>query len=205
MRGIKILCTALAVICVICANLPAQGGIKGGFDTSQFYSVKPAGLDQNWITGFQLGLFVDIMKPSSYVQIRPELIYIRKGTKLSFTEPYSVAKIKIDYLELPVLAQFNLLPNKTINPYIIAGPYVALRTWAKRLTENSTSIKEDIKDLVEPWDFGLIGGVGVEYKMDHTLDRILLEVRYEWGLTDIDKSTDRAKNNSFLFSVGVGF
>lgn len=208
MRGIKILCTALAVICVICANLPARGGVQGGFNLSEFYSVKPTGMNEKWMASFQVGVFFDLLKIASYVEVRPEVMYIQKGSKMSYMEGADQVnlKVKIDYIEVPVLLKINILPQRTLNPYVIAGPYWAYRSRAK--SENDIGgilTKVDIKDETKESDFGLIGGLGLEFKLGKIPKNISLEARYEIGLVDIFPGTEKAKNNSFVFNAGICF
>lgn len=209
MRGIKILCTALAVL-LVCTNLSAKEGInwgiKGGINSSQFHSMVPTDFNQARLDGFQVGLFVNSFKLSSYLQIFPELIYIRKGNKKSVIEKGTVVKTELDYLELPVLLKVNLIPNKKVNPYLIGGPYVSYRVRAKDIYYTFEIKKYDFKYRIKTLDFGIIGGAGVELKLGGTPDCILLEARYECGLINLDKMFyAKEKNSGFVFSIGMGF
>jgi opacity protein-like surface antigen len=208
MKSLKLMCMVLAVTVILSVNLSAQGGIKGGFNLSKFYSVDPSGLDQKYLAGFQIGVFKGFnITPT--IQIQPELFFIQKGSKVSYTfdSVEVTAKTKISYIEIPLLLKFNLRAGARVNPYVIAGPYVAFRTTAKEIAE-AGGVKEetDIKDDVKSTDFGLIGGLGLEFKLTDMPKCILVEIRYELGLADIAKSEDyKAKNSSIVFNVGVGF
>lgn len=209
MKGIKILCTALAVICVICANLPAQGGFKTSVNLSKSHSMEPSILEDQWSAGFQLGVFFNLLKITPYVELRPEVMYIRKGSKLLHMGATDATyTIKDDYIEVPVLLKVNFLPNNSVNPYFIGGTYWAYLTRAMNdidvagIHNETVNIKDDLKTS----DFGLIGGVGVEFKLGKMPKNILLEARYEFGMVDIYKGSDgRMKNSSIVFNVGFGF
>lgn len=119
----------------------------------------------------------------------------------------AIAKIRINYFEIPLLFKFNLKPATAVNPYLIVGPYVAFRSKATLTVEAmGQSEKEDIKEDIKSTDFGLIGGGGLEFKVGDMPKCILVEIRYELGLADIDKgASSKAKNSSIVFNVGVGF
>lgn len=207
MKSIKLMCVVLAVMFILTINLSAQGGIKGGFNLSKFYSIEPIGLEQKYLAGFQVGLFKGInISPS--VQIQPEIFFIQKGTKMSYTLDVVevIGKVKISYFEIPLLLKFNIKPETSVNPYLIAGPYVAFRTKATQTVESGgVKESEDIKDEVKSTDFGIIGGAGVEFKVGGLVKCVLAEIRYELGLADIVKDEDsKAKNSSIVFNVGVG-
>lgn len=204
----KLMCVVLVMTFILSVNLPAQGGIKGGFNLSKFYSVEPAGMEQKYLAGFQVGLFKGFnISPS--VQIQPEIFFIQKGSKVTYTldAVEVIGKVKISYFEIPLLLKFNIKPDTSVNPYLIAGPYVAFRSKATATVEAlGQTEKEDIKDQVKSTDFGIIGGAGLEFKVGGLLKYILAEIRYELGLADIDKgASTKAKNSSIVFNVGVGF
>lgn len=198
MRSIKKLFIAIAVILVISVSLPAQWGLKGGFESSKLHSLSSESevYEQNRLTSFQIGMFYSI-KTSSYLRICPELIYVRKGTKI-----VDEVNVNINYVEIPVLFQVILMPDKPITPYLIAGPYAAIRTRARN------SDGDDLNDVIKSGDFGLIGGVGAQFQLGSTRNRIFVEARYEWGLSNIiddDEDESTAKNGSFMFNVGISF
>lgn len=207
MKSLKLICVVLAVMLILTINLSAQGGIKGGFNLSKFYSMEPAGIDQKYLAGFQVGLFKGFsISPS--VQVQPEIFYIQKGSKMTMMidTVEAIYKIKISYFEIPILLKFNIKPDTSVNPYLIAGPYVAFRSKATATVEAlGQTEKEDIKDQVKSTDFGIIGGAGLEFKVGDMPKCILVEIRYELGLADIDKgASSKAKNSSIVFNVGVG-
>lgn len=208
MKSMKLMCVVLVMTFILSVNLPAQGGIKGGFNLSKFYSVEPAGMEQKYLAGFQVGLFKGFnISPS--VQIQPEIFFIQKGSKVTYTldAVEVIGKTRISYFEIPLLLKFNIKPDTSVNPYLIAGPYVAFRTKATQTVEaGGVKESEDIKNDVKSTDFGIIGGLGLEFKLADMPKCILVEIRYELGLVDIAKAADyKAKNSSIVFNVGVGF
>lgn len=209
MKGIKILCMAMAVIFVIGANLSAQGGLKTSFNLSKCTLLKPSTLgDDHWLAGFQIGVYFDLLKITPYIELRPEVMYIRKGTKLLEGSTDITNSIKEDYIEVPVMLKFNVFPKNNVNPYFVAGAYWAYLTRAKNDIDIGDDHDQtiDIKDDLKTSDFGLIGGVGVDFKLGKMPKTLSLEARYELGLIDIVLDDDvRIKNSSFVFNVGLGF
>jgi hypothetical protein len=204
MRGIKLLCTVLVMVFIFCVYLPAQGGIKGGINLPEFRSFDPDVYAHKNLTTFQVGVFYNLLRLTPYLHINAEVFYIRKGTEVTLLENnvQNIYKIKIDYLEIPVLLKINIMPNKFFNPYLIAGPYWAYRTRSKR---SGIGITIDFKDRTKSSDFGLVGGGGLEFKLgDRT--NFLAEFRYEYGFNDTDKDPNiKAKTSSYLVNIGFGF
>jgi hypothetical protein len=75
--------------------------------------------------GFAGGL-VAVLPVSPSFAIQPELMFTMKGEKTKLTE--TSATTKIDYIELPVLARFEMPAFGRVKPFVYGGPGVAYRT-----------------------------------------------------------------------------
>ncbi|HSB94345.1 MAG TPA: porin family protein [Flavitalea sp.] len=182
-------------------------GIKGGVNFSNFFidDVK----DNNVKTGLNLGLFAKL--PVSHgVSIQPELLYSSKGAKVSYNNPLvgGEYRFNLNYLELPVLAVFNLGKNFNIH----AGGYAAYLTSANVKSEDNGSSNESLIDFDEEqfnrFDYGLVGGIGFDIK------NVSIGARYNYGLNQIGEKNQsvissevlrNAKNNNISLYVGYGF
>ena len=106
-------------------------------------------------------------------------------------------------ITVPVMFQYNVIPNL----YLEAGPefgfLVSAKTKAKNETDNDVlNTSDDYKDDMKTFNFGL--GIGAGY---YFTDNIGLSARYIAGLSDIAKNPltgdDKRRNN--VFQVGLAF
>jgi outer membrane immunogenic protein len=182
---------------------PVRFGIKGGMNVSSL--TNQSGLDdQGSKIGFNAGVFANIPIASSF-SIQPEVLYSQYGDKFDETvlgNRYSFARHH-DYIAVPVMFQYNFIPNL----YVEAGPEFGFMVNAKEKLKNETNnntINEsgDYKDSLNKFNFGL--GIGAGY---YFTDNIGITARYVAGLTDIAKdrpsNSDAIRNN--VFQVGLAF
>lgn len=133
--------------------------------------------------------------PSPRFSVQPELQLVLKGA----ADNDSDSKVKLTYLEFPILALYRPPATGTVSPCFFAGPALGLLLSAKEGDD-------DIKDLVESTDFGLVFGAGIDVKTKGT-GIVNLSGRYTLGITDIEKEFDdyAVKNGAFLITVSYLF
>jgi len=178
-------------------------GIKAGMNVSSL--TDDAGLeDQGSKIGFNAGVFANIPVAESF-SIQPEVIYTQYGDKYDqvvLGNRYSRAR-HLDYVAVPVMFQYNFVPNF----YLEAGPEFGFMVSAKNKFKNETNnntISEtgDYKDSLNTFNFGI--GIGAGY---YFTDNIGITARYIAGVTDIYKDRvgdpDAVRNNTF--QVGLAF
>ena len=180
-------------------------GVKGGVNLSNLY-VDNAD-DENLKLGWNLGLYGKIPLTKG-LSIQPELIYSSKGAKLTYNN-FILGKgeyrFNLNYVEVPVLAVINLASNLNLQ----AGGYVSYLASAnvKDMNENGTieNAKELKADNFNRFDYGLVGGVGVD------VQNFTIGARYNYGLKEIGNSglsgqlTKNSKNSVVSVFVGFGF
>jgi opacity protein-like surface antigen len=91
--------------------------------------------------------------------------------------------------------------GKSWVPNIYAGPYLAFMLGAD-IDGN------DVKDAFKSTDFGLVVGVGLDFKLSEGNRMLELDFRYSMGITkiyDFDDLDIKAFNNGFQFLLGYGF
>ncbi|ESU22931.1 hypothetical protein FEDK69T_17100 [Flavobacterium enshiense DK69] len=159
-------------------------GIKGGLNisslTGDIENTKP-------LAGFNAGLFAEI-KVLKLLAIQPEVVYSTQGTAFDDFEGHSVESVKLDYINVPVLAKlyiFNLV-------YFEAGPQFGFLMNAKQGSV-------DYKDKVEDTDLAVAAGLGVSFA-----DKFRANGRVNFGTTDIYKS-DTADVKSMTVQVGLAY
>ncbi|MFH1422136.1 MAG: porin family protein [Planctomycetota bacterium] len=163
-------------------------------------------------TGVALGGFA-VFKVNDNFSIQPELLYTQKGNGIKFSyeevnfigfdefgipnyETVTVTekfKVKLDYIEIPVLAKYLISPGENVCPFIFGGPSIGILMGAK---VDSEDIKSDCNSL----DIGLVLGGGVELESGVSID-----LRYDMGMTkvfDFEGGDNKEKNTVISLMVG---
>lgn len=139
--------------------------------------------------GIYGGVFANIPVASSF-SVQPELLYNGMGAKF---EGLSDVRLNLDYISVPVMLQYNLLPEL----YVEAGPQFSFAI-NKKVKGDAGSA--DVDDLFKGFDLGI--GLGAGYYFDQKFG---LTARFVVGVTDIAENNpgDAIRNN--LFQVGVAY
>jgi len=126
-----------------------------------------------------------------------ELYYIRKGGKLKAGNPLTTneSALHLNTLELPVLARFNI--GKF---YMNAGPSIAYNfSGNRKIADQSTKLSfSNSTEGFKRFDAGIQMGGGVEFPLKQR--RIALDVRYNYGLTNIAYNKEMY-NRALMISV----
>lgn len=164
-------------------------GVKGGFNFAEINgSDKEVLGDISRYKAWHAGLFLQIAL-SDFISIQPELLYSRKGYERSDST------FRFDYLEVPVLAVFNLTDNISIH----LGPQVASMVSAQE------EDKEVNLERYNTFDYGVAAG------FEGRISRFRVGGRYALGFADLIK-TDKAgrsvsydiKPAAFQVYIGIG-
>ena len=165
------------------SSTKTQFGIKGGVNFSNIYNEDVD--DNNMLTSFNAGVYATFPL-SDFIAIQPEVLYSVKGAQLTYDNAFATgeAKFKLNYIEVPVLAKFNVTKNLNIH----AGPYFAYLVDAqvKNETEGgSFDFEENFNnDDFNKFDAGISAGLGLEF------DSLGFGARYNFGMTKIGKETN---------------
>ncbi|GEN65913.1 MULTISPECIES: porin family protein [Chryseobacterium] len=170
------------------ASSPVRFGLKAGLNVS---SLSNGGWNSK--AGFYGGVFANIPVAQDF-SVQPEVLYSGMGAK---AKSNSDVKFNLDYIAVPVMFQYNALPNL----YLEAGPQFSFLVSSK-LKDNSNSL--DVKDGTKSFDFGL--GLGAGY---YFTPNIGVNVRYVAGLSDVAKDrpsgSDSVKNGAFQVGLAYKF
>lgn len=177
-------------------------GVKAGMNVSSLSNDETLD-DQKSKIGFNAGVFATIPVAASF-NIQPEVIYSQYGSKANYTvlgDKYS-SSTNLDYVTVPVMFQYNFVPNF----YVEAGPEFGLMVSAKNKVKNesngNSSTTDNYKDNLNTFNFGI--GLGAGY---YFTDNIGITARYVAGITDVAKdrpsNSDAVKNN--VFQVGLAY
>lgn len=161
-------------------RLGVLGGINfanlGGKDAEDFKS----------ITGLVGGGFAELAI-SEHIALRPEALYSMKGAKQE--QAGTDFKVKVNYIEIPVLLQFRVPPRTdaewAVSPRFYFGPALAFKASCKGTIEDAgVEVEVDCDELddevsVKSTDFGAIAGAALAF------GPLELGARYNYGLSKI--------------------
>ena len=166
-------------------------GMKIGYNSSTFSGNNLPGKGVSDVPGFTLGGFASY-EVSKKFSIQPEILLTTKGSRINTVGDIEQYNIFV-YIEMPILAKYQLLKSKNFYMKGLCGPGISLKALARN----------DVGDLdnIRGYDLGLIVGAEV------CLGRFSFEVRYELGMLNFDTSSDDAdlKNTSLSFLFGIAF
>jgi hypothetical protein len=177
-------------------QLIAQPGIKGGLAVSGLQSYNEdftpfLGYEVSWVQdgtsnpvfGLQLGLFYTV-KLSNAFNFQPELYFAQRGYQFDQTPLYNTNySLNINYLELPVLLEYNLPLDLGFHPIIIAGPFAALKLSSDKLIRISDEEIEGEVSGVNDFDYGLVFGIGAEFAAWD--GELIFDLRINWGFANV--------------------
>jgi hypothetical protein len=167
-----------------------SGGVKGGLNLAKLSNTD----NSNVRPSIYLGGFVNIAFNES-LSIQPELFYSGQGDK--FTVLNAKFTDKINYINLPVMMQYHIVPEF----YLEAGAQFGIMVSSKT---KSGDVTVNMKDATSTGDFGLGFGLGYQFPIG-----LGISARYMFGLTDVYKhgddviTLDDIHNKNAVAQIGV--
>jgi hypothetical protein len=176
--------------------LNAQPGIKGGLAISGLQSSNEdftpfLGYEVSWLQhgtsnpvfGLHLGVFYTV-KFSNAFNFQPELYFAQRGYQFDHTPLYNTNySLNINYLELPVLLEYNLPLDWGFHPIIIAGPFAAIKLSSdKQIRISNEEISSNVSS-VNDLDYGFVFGIGAEFVAWD--GKLIFDLRINWGFADV--------------------
>jgi hypothetical protein len=132
---------------------------------------------------------------SKHFGIQGEVNYYQVSQ--SFRDQDLTNKVKIRYLDIPLLISLNTNKEKMVNFNVVAGPQFGLNIGAS-IKSSGTGDPEDLDAVVavKKGDVGLAYGAGFGFALnsDHSV-RLDIGYRGFYGLVDID--ADKTGDNSY--------
>jgi opacity protein-like surface antigen len=188
-----LLSTVLAVSFFSFANAQGFGvGLKVGTNVNK---LEGQSFKNQFTYGYSAGAYADI-KTGKKWSIQPEVLFNQVSTDTSdkFSALYDInadkiSKIKLNYLSIPILLNYNLSKGISLQ----AGPQFGI------LMSQSKDLLQNGKDAFKTGDFSMLGGMQIKFS------GIRLYGRYAIGLNnlnDID-NRDKWKNQSIQLGVGL--
>ncbi len=204
--GKKLITAAVAAmaLCPLRADALFDLGVKAGVNIANASIDTANAPSTDAITGLTAGAFLSLGLGA--IEIEPNLLFTAKGYKYGDpTTPDAEFVNKFQYVEIPVLVKWMIIPVGPVKPYLGAGPAIGFLTSADVTSKIAgASTTADAKSALEGSDYSAVIEAGVRIG----LGAISLhgDVRYSIGLADIQKTgSGSVKNNTVSILVGVGF
>ncbi|MCX6567806.1 MAG: porin family protein [Candidatus Aminicenantes bacterium] len=204
-RVLIVILAALCVATLLPQTLSAGFGIKGGYSLSKFSltSTEPPPFEFVNLPYYTGGIYFSLKLGP--LAIQPEVLYTRMGAKYAIDA--DSLEYRFDYIQVPLLLKLSVIPVGPIRPVIYAGGYGSYMLKANGVeTIGGVSDETDLGDMFEKYDYGVIGGAGIEFKLPGI--SFSIEGRYNYGLKNILTDAgvgESVKNRSMMALVGIGF
>ena len=191
-----LICLALASSLLspfVSAQVQMSAGVQAGVNIANAsYTSTFSGVTSSPRTGLLIGGIVTLQIPERLC-FRIEPMYVQNGASMKIEEgnvSYE-QEYKLEYLEFPihVMLQFG---DGALRPYIFGGPNLGILLAANLEEEMPAYLSpefrqsgtHDITNDVSSWNFSVDLGGGMSYDIAPDI-RLLIDVRYSFGLTDI--------------------
>ena len=173
-----------------------SGGGKVGFIVSNLSSAED--FDPTTKSGFAAGGFVSI-GINDLFSIQPEVLFVQKGAKLTEDgEDGDEATLKLNYVEVPILAVFTIQTSGNVTPFVYAGPSFGMNTLAQAEFGGE---EQDVSDEVKGSDVSIVFGGGGK------VGGFTVEARYAAGVSAISEgeADENIRTRAFMVLAGFSF
>lgn len=128
------------------------------------------------------------------IGVSASLVYSMQGYK--FSEGNVDTTVKLDYLNVPILANVYVAPGLAVKLGVQPGFKLSSKV---KMEGSGISIEgESDDDGVKGFDLAIPVGVSYQYQ------NIVLDARYNWGVTKVFDDVD-SKNSVFQITLGYKF
>ncbi len=163
-------------------------GVKGGVNITNLHFQNNSSADPGSKVSFHAGGLAHIHVSQNFA-VQPELVYSGQGYK--YTSGNTTTRARLHYINLPVLAQFMVGDGFRIE----TGPQLGILAAANQKTGK---VSVDIKDNIKTLDFSWVLGVGYVTHSGFGVD-----VRYNWGISNINDVKNTGSVNNRVFQAGI--
>ncbi len=238
---LRIFCLAIFIGLASCQIASAQYslGIKGGLGIPNLTAGGNNPVSSGWSS--RLGPYFGLIgqySPNNWLDLQLQLNYASQGGKkngeqaipnpIGSVPPYLYAnfnsEVKLNYLELPVLAKINLPLGRNWTFYVDAGPYVSYLLKAVNQNSGSSYIYLDqaetqqspypptpqsfdstlsITDQLKRFNTGIEGGIGISWILGN--GKMFFEAGGNYGFINIQKYPQDGKNNTGSATLALGY
>ena len=180
------------------AQEPLAIGVKGGLNiASAAVSTQGFNVSPDSRPGVVVGAFMGADFHESF-GMQVEGLYVQKGATLN---QFGLdIDLRLDYIEIPILARANIRANEDTRLHFLAGPAFAF-TVDKSFDIADLGFGFDTVEM-RSWDAGIAVGGAVSFR------RLMVDARYTFGLVNVNDTAEEfleVKNRAFALTVGWRF
>ena len=194
----RLFALALCLLAAPAALAQPIFGLKAGLNVSTFTGLNEDDLDGADLKsrlGFVGGVFAELPL-SPMFSFRPEVLYSQKGTRAESSsteggETFTLEQtLRVDYVEVPVLARFAIPVSPLLRVGVLAGPSVAFKAReSMQFVVNGEEVDpgeftDGDETLFTSTDIGGVLGA------DIGSGPFAVDLRYTFGLTDINRNEE---------------
>ncbi len=214
MHKTRFVFVALALLAMLPTGASAQidVGFQAGVNLYKLTGDSISAADSlGTLKGINIGVTVAV-PVSDLFSVHIGLAYSQQGTAANDFFGDSInAKVKINYIDIPVLAKISPSMDGALGVDFFVGPSIGFKIGCK-LSSSSTLFTGDCDSTtndiqVKSTQFSIVGGAGINYAVGS--GSLLLQGFYNYGLTNIDDSAtpDPADPNAYNrgWSILVGY
>lgn len=184
---------------VLASATPSQAQVIGVKLGASFANLDAENADTERITGFAGGGFLRF--GGGRIGLQLELLSVTKGADFVAAAADN-PELRIEYVEIPLLVHVPLTLGQPFSPYVFGGPTISLQSGCTVEAGNlSFDCDDDALDIqTNSTDFGVAAGAGFAFAMGP--GSVLVEGRYTWGLSDINKGNNTVRNRAAYLMAG---
>ena len=123
------------------------------------------------------------------------LLYSMEGCKLKTTGMDKSLSVNLDYINIPILAQFYAAKGFAVK----AGIQPAFNVRHKASYDGDSADLKDAGIETKSFNFSIPVGLSYEYQS------FVLDARYNIGVTKLFKDADQGRNSTFSITLGYKF
>ena len=170
-------------------------GPKVGTTFSKITNLDLSGLESNFRIGYQVGAVGEIGLTSK-LSFQSEVVFTSKGIQ------NANSSLRMNYISIPLLAKLSFNFLGLSNVYATGGTYNNVKTNARFVFND---YGESVSEQYNVFDWGLSVGAGAAYDTKYGL--LALDLRYDFGITEIDKAShsDGVRNTNQSLGVALTF
>ena len=202
MRLRRTSCSSLIVAATVAAfsagqaqtATPIRLGVAAGINSASFGGTDASRPPPERQQGFLGGVFL-VAPISRRVAIQPEVLFTMKGA--GYANQVGSGVFKLNYIEVPLLARYEVEPSEGLRPFFLVGPGIAFKqscnVSVSNLGPTQSSSCADIAAQggsgvsFQSLDYSVIFGGGFEFDLHG--QTLTGAGRYTYGLANIEKSS----------------
>lgn len=182
------------------------GGLKTGMNISDLVGAD-AGGDKSSKAGFAFGGYLIFPLRTASFRIQTECLYTEKGAvyKGDVLGSHFESRLKLAYLEIPVLARFDIESKSGAKPAFLIGPSFGIKIGARAESHAIGWSNSGNIDNVRSIDPGVVVGGTVDIPAGR--GAITLDARYTRGLATVYESNGGNTASIFnsVISIMLGY